>query len=76
MLQSIINSRIRKTEKDLGVNMDYLRHIAEISIPALTKFSKIQGLSGYRKKLSVEAHFVSWLAAAQFFPTVKPALNF
>ena len=65
MLQSAINYRLNKTEEELGVPVDYIRHIGRHSVQALMKFAKLQGLIDYRRKLPKEAHFVCRLVAAK-----------
>jgi len=65
VLQSAINYRLNKTEEELGVPVDYIRHIGRHSVSALIKFSKLQGLIDYRRKLPKEAHFVCRLVAAK-----------
>lgn len=65
MFQKVINYRLNKTEKELGVSIDYVRHIARNSMSALIKFAKLQGLIDYRRKLPKKVHFVSRLVVAK-----------
>lgn len=65
MLRWIINRRLNAAEKKLGVSVDYLRHIARVSLPAFFKFVKFMPLAEYRKKLPADAFHVARLVAVQ-----------
>ncbi|MBL8823736.1 MAG: hypothetical protein JNJ77_14200 [Planctomycetia bacterium] len=65
MLRWIINRRLNAAEKKLGVSVDYLRHIARISLPAFFKFVKFMPLAEYRKKLPADAYHVARIVAVQ-----------
>ena len=40
MLRWLINKRLDSAEKKLGGPVDYLRHIARVSLPAFFKFAR------------------------------------
>lgn len=63
MLRWLINKRLNAAEKKLGVPVDYLRHLARVSLPAFFKFVKFMPLSEYRRKLPVEPFHVARLVA-------------
>lgn len=63
MLRWLINKRLDAAEKKLGVPVDYLRHLAKVSLPAFFKFVKFMPLSEYRKKLPVEPYHIARLVA-------------
>lgn len=65
MLRWIINRRLNAAEKKLGVSVDYLRHIARVSLPAFFKFVKFMPLAEYRKKLPADVFHVARLVAVQ-----------
>lgn len=63
MLRWLINKRLSAAEKKLGVPVDYLRHLAKVSLPAFFKFVKFMPLAEYRRKLPVEPYHVARLVA-------------
>ncbi|MFT3883129.1 MAG: hypothetical protein QM703_26195 [Gemmatales bacterium] len=63
MLRWLINKRLNAAEKKLGVPVDYLRHLAKVSLPAFFKFVKFMPLAEYRKTLPVEPYHVARLIA-------------
>jgi alkylhydroperoxidase family enzyme len=65
MLRWLINKRLNAAEKKLGVPIDYMRHIAKMSLPAFFKFVRFMPLAEYRKKLPVEAYHLARLVAVQ-----------
>lgn len=65
MLSWIVNKRLNAAEKRLGVSVDYLRHIARISLPAFFKFVKFMPMASYRKKVPPEAYHIAQLVAVQ-----------
>jgi alkylhydroperoxidase family enzyme len=65
MLRWLISKRLDAAEKKLGVPVDYMRHIARVSLPAFFKFIKIMPLAEYRRKLPTEAFHVARLVAVR-----------
>jgi len=63
MLRWLINKRLNAAEKKLGVPVDYLRHLANVSLPAFFKFVKFMPLAEYRRNLPVEPYHVARLVA-------------
>lgn len=55
MLRKFVLRRIDRLEADLGVSMDYLRHMAREALPALFRFSGFRRVADYRRKLPVDA---------------------
>ena len=66
--------RAAAAERDLGAPLDYLRHIADTSLAAFTKFGLFTPLAQHRKHLPPELALGS--AAARVFPTTKRALGY
>lgn len=65
MLRWVINKRLNAAEKKLGVPVDYLRHMARVSLTAFFKFVKFMPMAEYRKTLPVEAYHVARLVTVQ-----------
>lgn len=65
MFHWIINRRLNAAEKKLGVSVDYLRHIAMVSLTAFFKFVKFMPLAEYRKKLPADAWHIARLVAVK-----------
>ena len=65
MLRWLINKRLNAAEKKLGVPVDYLRHIARVSLPAFFKFARFLPMAEYRKALPVEPFHVARLVAVK-----------
>jgi alkylhydroperoxidase family enzyme len=65
MIRAIIRAKLASVERDLGVNIDYLRHILDTSLRAFLKFTKIMPLAEYRRTLPVEPYHVARLVATR-----------
>jgi len=65
MLHWLINKRLDAAEKKLGVSVDYMRHIAKVSLPAFFKFAKFLPMAEYRKALPVEPFHIARLVAVK-----------
>jgi alkylhydroperoxidase family enzyme len=65
MLRWLINRRLNAAERDLGAPVDYLRHIARVSLRAFFKFVKIMPLAQYRRKLPAPLYHAARLVATQ-----------
>ncbi|HMP02048.1 MAG TPA: hypothetical protein PKD86_12410 [Gemmatales bacterium] len=63
MLHWLIERRLTKLEKQLGVPLDYLRHILKTSTRAFFKFLKITPLASYRRACPADAIHVARLVA-------------
>jgi alkylhydroperoxidase family enzyme len=53
MIRWLIRKRLAAAEKQLGVPLDYVRHILDVSLGAFLKFAKVMPLAEYRKTLPV-----------------------
>ena len=53
MIRWLIRKRLDAAEKHLGVPIDYVRHILDVSLGAFLKFAKVMPLAEYRKALPV-----------------------
>jgi alkylhydroperoxidase family enzyme len=65
MLSSFILNRLDLAERQLGVSLDYLRHILNTSLAAFVKFALFTPLASHRRKLPVEPYQVARLVATQ-----------
>lgn len=65
MLRRLISWKLDSVERELGVSMDYLRHILRYSLPGFMKFAKIIPLAEFRRELPAEPYFVAVLVATQ-----------
>lgn len=65
MFGFVVKSKIRSSEKRLGVSMDYLRHMYEHAPNAFWKFSKMMPAAQYREKLPAAPYHVARLVATQ-----------
>jgi alkylhydroperoxidase family enzyme len=65
MLRWLIGKRLDAAEKQLGVSVDYVRHILRVSLPAFFKFTKVLPLAAYRKKLPAAPRHVACLVAVR-----------
>jgi alkylhydroperoxidase family enzyme len=65
MLGFMVKSKIRSTEKRLGVSMDYLRHMYEHAPDAFWKFSKMMPAAQHREKLPPAPYHVARLVATR-----------
>ena len=65
MLNWLIGKRLDAAEKELGVPVDYLRHMFRVSRPAFFKFLKILPLAQYRRKLPVELWHAAQIVATR-----------
>lgn len=66
MLRWLINNRLSAAERDLGAPLDYLRHIARVSLRAFFKFAKIMPLANFRRRLPPEAYFAARIVATRY----------
>jgi alkylhydroperoxidase family enzyme len=64
MLARFIESRIVASERTLGVNQDWLRHLYRASPAAFRKFMRVLPLAGHRKAASKEAFAVAHLVGS------------
>lgn len=65
MIRRFISWRLDSVERMLGVPVDYLRHMLDVSVPAFLKFSKIMPLAQYRHALPADAKCVAGLVATR-----------
>jgi alkylhydroperoxidase family enzyme len=65
MLGFMVKSKIRSTEKRLGVSMDYLRHIYDHAPDAFWKFEKVIPAAQHRGKLPPAPYHVARLIATR-----------
>jgi len=65
MLRWLIGKRLDAVEKELGVEVDYLRHILEVSPRAFFRFVKVMPLAEYRGSLPAAPLHVARLVATR-----------
>jgi alkylhydroperoxidase family enzyme len=65
MLRWLIRKRLAAAERDLGVPVDYARHILDVSLGAFLKFVKVLPLDGYRRSLPAGPYHVARLVAVR-----------
>jgi alkylhydroperoxidase family enzyme len=78
MLGFVVRSKIRSTEKRLGVSMDYLRHMYQHAPDAFWKFSKFMPAAQHREKLPPAPYHVARLVATRHEdcgPCVQTVIN-
>lgn len=52
-------------ERDLGVPLEYMRHLAEVSLPAFVKFGLFTPLSKHRRHLPAAPYHLARIVATQ-----------
>jgi AhpD family alkylhydroperoxidase len=65
MLRRIVLRKLDSVEKELGVSVDYLRHVARTSLRAFFKFVRIMPLAEYRRRLPPGPYHVARIAATR-----------
>jgi len=78
MLRWLMRRALDAQEKTLGVSVDYLRHVADVSPGALLRFASLQPFASSRKALPAEAWFVAQIEAtrrADCGPCVQIGVN-
>ncbi len=65
MIRWFINRRLNAAEKDLGAPLDYLRHIASVSLGAFFKFTRLMPLAEYRRSLPPGPYHVARIVATR-----------
>src|SRR3989442_43920 len=57
--------RLDGVERELGESVEYIRHIARVSLRAFFKFAEFLPASRYRRLLPLDAYHVARIAAAR-----------
>jgi hypothetical protein len=65
MLRWLIHRKLNAEEKKLGVPVDYLRHVVDVSPGAFLRFCSILPFANSRKALPKDAWFVAQIVALQ-----------
>jgi alkylhydroperoxidase family enzyme len=65
MIQRLIQAQLAREERRLGSSLDYLRHIARVSLPAFLKFGAFTPLARHRRVLPAEPYHVARLVSTQ-----------
>jgi hypothetical protein len=65
MLRWLIHRKLNSEEKKLGVSVDYLRHVVDVSPGAFLRFCSILPFANSRKTLPKDAWFVAQIVALQ-----------
>lgn len=65
MIQALAMMKLNSVEKQLGMSVDYLRHIVRTSLGAFLKFVKVMPLAEYRKALPAEPYHVARIVATR-----------
>ncbi|MCB9544125.1 MAG: hypothetical protein R3F65_22765 [bacterium] len=63
MIRAFIERRIAASERALGVEQAYLRHMLRVSRPAFFAFARVRSFGEYRKHLPIEPWHVSRIVA-------------
>lgn len=63
MLKAILRRQLNTQEKQLGVSIDYLRHILDVSPSLFLRFASIMPFANSRGALPPDAWFVAQVAA-------------
>ncbi len=66
MLRWFIRRKLDAEEKKLGVSIDYIRHVLDVSPTAFFRFAAIMPLANSRKVLPKEAWFTALIATLQY----------
>ena len=64
MIAKLIQRRLYKEERRLGLSLDYLRHIARVPLPAFFKFAKIMPMANHLEGTAATPYYVARLVAA------------
>jgi len=78
MLRFMVRSKIRSTEKRLGVPMDYVRYMYEHAPETFWKFTKMMPAAQHRDKLPATPYHVARLVATRHEdcgPCVQAVIN-
>lgn len=65
MLRFLILRKLASVEREIGVSVDYVRHILGVSLGAFFKFAKVFPLAQYRRSLPLDMHVVAGIVAAR-----------
>jgi len=65
MIRKLILNRLDAEERQLGESLDYLRHMARVSLRAFFKFAKVMPLATYRRVLPADAYYVARIVATR-----------
>jgi alkylhydroperoxidase family enzyme len=65
MIKRLIDWYLAREERRLGSSADYLRHMGQVSVPAILKFGLFMPLASHRTVLPADAYHVARLAAVQ-----------
>ncbi|REK11403.1 MAG: hypothetical protein DWQ37_14050 [Planctomycetota bacterium] len=65
MLRTLLRRKLDSEEKKLGVSVDYLRHVLDVSPSAFMRFAAIMPFANSRKVLPKEAWFVAQILVLQ-----------
>lgn len=65
MIRWLVMRKLDSVERRLGASVDYLRHMARVSLSAFFKFAKIIPMASYRRSLPKEPYFVAVIVATR-----------
>ncbi len=65
MIRALIGRRLDSAERELGVSLDYARHILRTSLRAFLVFAKFLSISNYRRELPAAERHVARLVATR-----------
>lgn len=65
MLRFLILRKLASVEREIGVSVDYVRHILRVSLGAFFRFAKVFPLAQYRRSLPLDMHVVAGIVAAR-----------
>jgi alkylhydroperoxidase family enzyme len=65
MLRWLIRKRLAAVERDLGVPVDYVRHILDVSLGAFLRCGMVMPLEKYRRSLPAGPYHVARLVAVR-----------
>jgi len=64
MIQRLVAAMTRREEKRLGASLEYVRYMSRHSVGALMKFSKLKGISEFRRVLPKDVFHTAKLVGA------------
>lgn len=65
MIRWLIRRKLNAVEREIGVPVDYLRHMVDVSLRAFLRFARVFSLAAYRRKLPVSERYVAMIVATQ-----------
>jgi hypothetical protein len=64
MLRWLIRKRLASFEKQFGYDVSYMRHVLDTDVGALLRFSRVAGISRYRRDVPIDLYYAVKIAGA------------